>query len=102
LEKAGIEPRFAKRHEYKTMANTFMERTYTPEHEEMSQRLVASIGEQVTAAIAAARGLTEDKVRELTDKGPLLATEALEAGLVDKLAYRDEVYAEVRAEAGEG
>ncbi|MFI0357018.1 signal peptide peptidase SppA [Actinomadura sp. 9N407] len=100
LEKAGIQPRFAKRHEYKTMANTFMEKAYTPEHEESSQRLVTSLGEQITAAIAAARGLTEKRVQELTDQGPLMAPEALEAGLVDKLAYRDEVYADVRKEAG--
>ena len=40
LEKAGITPRFAKRHEYKTAANTFMERSYTPEHREMSDRIV--------------------------------------------------------------
>ncbi|MEU8804670.1 signal peptide peptidase SppA [Spirillospora sp. NPDC048819] len=101
LEKAGVEPRFAKRHEYKTMANTFMEKTYTPEHEESSQRLVASLGEQITAAVAAARGLPEDKVRELTDRGPFLAGEALEENLVDHLGYRDEVYADLRKEFGE-
>ncbi|NVI89386.1 signal peptide peptidase SppA [Actinomadura sp. BRA 177] len=101
LEKAGIQPRFAKRYEYKTMANTFLEKTYTPEHEESSQRLVTSLGEQITAAIAAARGLPEDKVRELTDRGPFLADEALEEGLVDRLAYRDEVYADLREECGE-
>jgi protease-4 len=101
LEKAGVSPRFAKRHEYKTMANTFMENAYTPEHEEMSGRLVASIGEQITAGVAEARSLTEERVRELIDRGPLLADEALEAGLVDKLGYRDEVYADVRAQAGE-
>jgi protease IV len=97
LGKVGITPRFAKRHEYKTAANTFMERAYTPEHEEMSGRLVASAGEQVVAGVAAGRGLSEDRVRELIDQAPLLGAEALEAGLVDKLAYRDEVYAEVRA-----
>ncbi|MEW2356198.1 signal peptide peptidase SppA [Spirillospora sp. NPDC029432] len=100
FEKAGVRPQFAKRHEYKTMANTFMEKAYTPEHEESSRRLVASYGEQITAAIAAARGLPEERVRELIDRGPLLADEALEAGLVDRLAYRDEVYADVRKEAG--
>ncbi|MFF5259110.1 signal peptide peptidase SppA [Actinomadura viridis] len=100
LEKAGIQPRFAKRHEYKTMANTFMEKAYTPEHEESSQRLVTSLGEQVTAGIAASRGLTAERVRELMDRGPLLASEALEHGLVDRLGYRDEVYADLRAEAG--
>jgi protease-4 len=97
LGKIGVTPRFAKRHEYKTAANTFMERAYTPEHEEMSGRLVASAGEQVVEGVATGRGLPEERVRELIDRAPLLGAEALEAGLVDKLAYRDEVYAEVRA-----
>jgi protease-4 len=97
LGKIGVTPRFAKRHEYKTAANTFMERAYTPEHEEMSGRIVASAGEQVVAGVAAGRGLPEERVRELIDQAPLLGAEALEAGLVDKLAYRDEIYAEVRA-----
>ncbi|MFI0451660.1 signal peptide peptidase SppA [Actinomadura sp. 6N118] len=101
LEKLGVQPRFAKRYEYKTMANTFMEKAYTPEHEESSQRLVASLGEQITAGIAAARDLPVDRVRELTDRGPLLASEALDAGLVDRLGYRDEVYGDLREEFGE-
>jgi protease-4 len=101
LEKAGIEPRFAKRYEYKTMANTFMEKAYTPEHEESSRRLVASLGEQITAGVAAARGLSEEAVRELVDRGPFLADEALEENLVDRLAYRDEVYADLRERFGE-
>jgi protease-4 len=100
LDKVGVAPRFAQRHEYKTMANTFMQRSYTPEHEEMSGRLVSSIGEQITAGIAEARGLTEDRVRELIDRAPLLGAEALEAGLVDRLGYRDEVYADVHEKAG--
>lgn len=101
LEKAGIEPRFAKRYEYKTMANTFMEKAYTPEHEESSRRLVASLGEQITAGVAAARGLPEETVRALVDRGPFLADEALEENLVDRLAYRDEVYADLRERFGE-
>ncbi|MEU8342278.1 signal peptide peptidase SppA [Spirillospora sp. NPDC048832] len=101
LEKAGIEPRFAKRYEYKTMANTFMEKAYTPEHEESSRRLVASLGEQITAGVAAARGLSEEAVRALVDRGPFLADEALEENLVDRLAYRDEVYADLRERFGE-
>jgi protease IV len=101
LGKIGVTPRFAKRHEYKTAANTFMERSYTPEHQEMSGRLVASAGEQVVEGVATGRGLTQERVRELIDRAPLLGAEALEAGLVDKLAYRDEVYAEIRAAVAE-
>ncbi|MEV5827930.1 signal peptide peptidase SppA [Spirillospora sp. NPDC052242] len=101
LEKAGIRPLFAARHEYKTMANTFMEKAYTPEHEESSRRLVASFGEQLAAGIAESRGLPVEKVRELVDRGPLLADEALEEGLVDHLGYRDEVYAALRKRFGD-
>ena len=101
LGKIGVTPRFAKRHEYKTAANTFMERSYTPEHQEMSGRLVASAGEQVVEGVATGRGLTQERVRELIDRAPLLGAEALEAGLVDRLAYRDEVYAEIRAAVAE-
>ncbi|MFC4050791.1 signal peptide peptidase SppA [Actinomadura syzygii] len=101
LEKAGVQPRFAKRHEYKTMANTFMEKAYTPEHEESSKRLVASIGEQIADGVAAARGLPADKVRALIDRGPFLAGEALEEDLVDRLGYRDEVYADLRERFGD-
>ncbi len=100
LGKIGVTPRFAKRHEFKTAANTFMERGYTAEHQEMSGRLVASASAQLVSGIAAGRGLPEERVRELIDRAPLLGTEALEAGLVDKLVYRDEVYAELRAAAG--
>jgi protease-4 len=98
LDKLGVAPRFGQRHEYKTAVNSLVERSYTPEHEEMSRRLVTSIGEQIVAGVAAGRDLAAERVRELVDKGPLLGTEALDAGLVDKLGYRDEVYEEVRAE----
>ena len=40
-------------------------------------------------------------VRTLIDRGPFLGTEALQAQLVDALAYRDEVYAQVKAQTGE-
>jgi protease-4 len=39
-------------------------------------------------------------VRELVDRGPFLAQEALDADLVDGLAYRDQVYERVEEKAG--
>lgn len=101
LDKAGVEPQLSQRQEYKTAANTFVERGYTDAHRQMSERLVESLTEQVVGAVAAGRGLTEQRVRELMDRAPLLATEALDAGLVDGLAYRDEVYDEVHGRVGD-
>lgn len=102
LAKLGVKPQLSGRHEYKTAVNSALERGYTEPHREMSGRLVASLSEQVNAAVAAGRDLSEQEVRKLVDRGPLTAKEALEAGLVDELDYRDEVYNWVRRRAGAG
>jgi protease-4 len=100
LDKAGITPQIAQRHEYKNAANLFTERQFTAPHREATERVVESVMEQLVATIAANRSLDPDRVRDLIDRAPLFASEALEAGLVDHLGYRDDVYAAVRARAG--
>jgi protease-4 len=100
LDKAGITPQIAQRHEYKNAANLFTERGFTAAHRESTERVVQSVMEQLVATIAAERNLAQDHVRALIDRAPLFATEALEAGLVDRLGYRDDVYAAVRARVG--
>ncbi|HET6687580.1 MAG TPA: signal peptide peptidase SppA [Jiangellaceae bacterium] len=100
LDKAGITPQIAQRHEYKNAANLFTEREFTAPHREATERVVQSVMEQLVATIAANRELDPDHVRDLIDRAPLFATEALEAGLVDHLGYRDDVYAAVRSRAG--
>jgi protease IV len=102
LDKAGITPQIAQRHEYKNVANTFTERGFTPAHREATERMVQSVTEQLVTGIAEDRNLDPGDVRALVDRAPLFATEALEAGLVDRLGYRDEVYVAVRERIGPG
>jgi protease-4 len=97
LDKAGITPQIAQRHEYKNAANVFTERGFTAAHREATERVVQSAMEQLVTTIAANRNLDADVVRGVIDRAPLFSTEALEAGLVDRLGYRDDVYAAVRA-----
>ncbi len=99
LDKAGLEPQFAQRHEYKNAVDRLTRHGYTDAFREASSRLVASAYEQVVAGIAEARGLSTDRVRELVDRAPLSAAEAAEAGLIDHVGYRDEVYAAVKGDA---
>jgi protease-4 len=101
LDKLGIDYQIGQRHEYKTAANTFNQDHMTEAHRESVARIVASVTEQIVAGIADGRRLDPGKVRELIDRGPFIGAEALEAGLVDGLAYRDEVYDEVKRSAGE-
>ena len=67
----------------------------------MARRLAESATETIVADIAAARGLDPATVREIVDRAPLTAPEALEARLVDRLGYRDEVYASLRSRLGD-
>jgi protease IV len=102
LEKAGVKMRGDRRHEFKNAWNMLTEKQFTPAHKEATERMIQSIADQMFRGIAQARKLTEDEVRALTDRGPLLAHEALEARLVDGLKYRDEVYEQVTTQAGKG
>jgi len=100
LVKVGIDFQSAKRHEYKTAADPLTERGFTGPAREAVERLTQSVAEQLTEAIAERRGKTIEQARELLDQGPFLAQQAKDQGLVDALGYRDEVYADVRREAG--
>ncbi len=100
LAKIGVAFQSAKRYEYKSAADNLTERGFTPPAREATERLAVSIAEQISAAIAERRGMSVEDARALLDRGPFLAADALSEGLVDALGYRDEVYADVRKEAG--
>ncbi|HEY3715104.1 MAG TPA: signal peptide peptidase SppA [Jatrophihabitantaceae bacterium] len=101
LDRLEIEPQFGQRYEYKNAADVLLRSTYSDAHREAAQRMATSVFDQVVAGIAAARGLPAERVRELADQAPISAEDALAAGLIDRVGYRDEVYAEVRTRAGE-
>jgi len=92
FDKIGAEPDMLHIGDYKTAANTYMERTYTAAHREMAESLNADLFEQIVDGIAEARGKTPDQVRALFEHGPFLPADAVETGLVDGLAYQDQVH----------
>jgi protease IV len=101
LDKLGILPRLARRKEYKTLVNRLTEKKYTGPHREANRSILASLFGQILEGISGARTLPVEEVRSLADRGPFPGKEAVEAKLVDGLAYRDEVYEKVRQTAGE-
>jgi protease-4 len=101
LDKLGAQFEVAKRHEYKSAAEQFTETRFSGPAKEETKRLTESVTEQLTEAISERRQLTRAQVGKLIDSGPFLAQQALDNGLVDKLGYRDEVFADVRRLAGQ-
>lgn len=100
LDKLGIVPRMDHRHEYKTAMNLLTEAAFTPAHRENLEQVARSQFEQIVRGIAGSRNIPEPDVPSLIDQGPFLADAAHEAGLVDRLAYRDQVIAAMKAQAG--
>ncbi len=101
LDRLGIQPEFEQRREYKNAVNTLTETSYTDAHREALEALTASVQAEAVERIAAGRGLTAERVRELVDTGPRTAVEAQRSGLVDELGYRDQVHAALRDRVGE-
>jgi protease-4 len=91
LDKIGAVPDFLHIGDYKTAVNQMTETGFTPAHREMSESLNRDQFEQLVRGVAESRNKTEDEVRALIDQGPFLPEEALRLGLVDDLAYEDQL-----------
>lgn len=96
LDKLGIEPEFGQRGEFKTAADRFAAREVTPANREMMQRIADSLVEDTVTRIAEQRGLTPEQVWDIVNGPALSAADAVSRGLIDRLGYRDELYAHVR------
>jgi protease IV len=102
LDRLGIEPQLEQRREFKNAADRIMRTEFTEAHRTALDRLADSIFTDAVAAIADGRAIDAARVRELVDTGPRTAPEALEAGLIDSLGYRNDAYAATRARIGPG
>ena len=100
LDLLGIGVQMDHRHEYKNAMNLFTETGFTDAHREASEAFVESMTEQMVLGIAQARRTTPEAVRDIIDRGPFLALSAQTEGLVDRLAYWDEVRDLVKNEYG--
>ena len=96
LDKIGAYPDFLRIGAYKTAPNQLTEKSMTPAHREMAESLNRDMYSQLVRGIADARHKTEVEVRQLLDQGPFLPEDALRAGLVDDLAYEDQLDDRVR------
>ncbi|WP_333892687.1 signal peptide peptidase SppA [Mycolicibacterium gadium] len=92
LDKAGIEPQYIARGEYKSAPNRFTQNSYTDAHREADTRMIESLLAQVRQAVSASRGIEAAEVDALADRAPLLRDDAVTGRLVDRIGFRDEAY----------
>src|SRR5258708_7721104 len=102
LSKLGVTFHGDHRYEYKNALNFFTETKYTGPHKEAMNAIMTSWFNQMKDGICQARQIAPEKFQSIVDAGPYLGKEAVAAKLVDAVAYRDEVYAKVKTQAGNG
>ncbi|MGB9233039.1 MAG: signal peptide peptidase SppA [Terriglobales bacterium] len=102
LGKLGVTFHGDHRYEYKNALNFYTETKYTPAHKEAMTGIMTAWFNQIKDGICQARGIAPEKFQEVVDAGPYLGKEAMDAKLIDGVAYRAEVYAKVKARAGSG
>ncbi len=100
LEEIGIQPQFDAREDHKNAFDSLTRRDMSDAQRESLTALLGGFWTQVRADIAHDRGLTPEAVEKAAIASPLLPGEALEAGLVDRLAYRDEMENALFADRG--
>ncbi|HAR36059.1 MAG TPA: signal peptide peptidase SppA [Acidobacteria bacterium] len=92
LDRLGIKAEFEHIEEYKTAYNQFTETGFTPAHREMLQSIYEDIFNHYLREIAAARQKTPEEMKQLIDRGYFQGQEAVASGLVDELAYEDQLF----------
>ncbi len=105
LEKLQIDVQIIRHGKYKSAVEPFMLDQMSAENREQTLSFVNAIWKHWLEGIAEARGVDTKKIQEIVDKGMLSmmapATNALDAGLVDGLMYKDELLNELVKLTGE-
>ncbi len=76
---------------YKGAAEPYTRSSMSPEFRQQYEQLLGDFYDQLIETIAKDRKLPVEKVRGLIDQGLFSAEQALQAGLIDEIAYGDQI-----------
>ncbi len=100
LDKLGIYPDIYQIGKYKTVADMFTRKEMSEPHREFMNELLDDIFNRYVDVIAKSRNKSAEDVRALIDNAPYTPKQAKEIGLIDAVAYRDELENELKGKLG--
>jgi protease-4 len=101
FDKVGINVQVTRAGKYKSAVEPFTRREMSAENREEVRELLQDIWDSLLGEIGASRGVTVAQVQAVVDQeGLIRAAEALGAKLIDRAAYRDEIYDALKAKTG--
>lgn len=97
LEKYGIGVQVLRAGRYKSAIEPFVRTSSSPEEQEQTEALLADLWQVFLTAVDSSRDSSPSKLQQIADAGGiLLPEEAQAAGLVDQVAYYEDVLAELQ------
>ena len=101
FEKYGVNVQVTRVGKYKSAVEPFIRREMSPENREEIQKLLNDVWGGILADIGPSRGIAPQKIQATVDReGMIRADVAKTNRLVDRVAYRDEVYDGLKAKTG--
>ena len=101
FEKYGVGVQVTRVGKYKSAVEPFTRTSMSPENRDQIQKLLNDIWDGILADIAPSRGSTAAQLQAIVDREGFIRPEQAKDGqLVDRIAYRDEVYDELKAKTG--
>jgi protease-4 len=100
LDRFGVHADAIAAGKYKSGPNLWTESAPTEEELVVLNDLLDATWARLIEGVSDGRGIEADEVRAIVDRGGLTAKDALEAGIVDELAYWDEVPEKIEDLAG--
>ncbi len=100
LDKLGIYPDIYRIGDYKTAADMFTRKEMSEAHREFINSLLDDLFTHYVTTVATARSKTAEEVRAIIDNAPYSAAKAKEVGLVDEVAYREDLENHLKSTLG--
>jgi protease-4 len=100
FDKLGVYPDMMQIGEYKSAAEPYTRTQMSPAFREELTSLVTDSYDMLAEAIAKRQGIAIDEAKKLIDGGPYTPAAAKAAGLVNRIAYPDQLEAEIAKDLG--
>jgi protease-4 len=100
LDKLGIYPDIYQIGAYKSAGDMFTRKDMSDAHREYVNSMLDDLFNRYVDGLAKSRGKTSEEIRAIIDNAPYGSKQALAAGLIDGIGYRDELEKELKNTLG--
>lgn len=102
LQRFGIGVQVTRVGKYKSAVEPFLQNRRSPADREQTRKLLSDIWNEVLATTSKARGLTPKQVQAIAERSGIVEPQdAVKQKLIDRLAYSDEMIAELKKLTGQ-